>query len=290
MGKIGPVTLTLVLVWTLLTGACTAQEKKIFSGPQKGESLFEFRVLQIVNPETSKEVQIKPKDEETTFIIFLHKVTEPAMGLMMTIDWFASKQKGLDCHYVMLSKDKTEAEKRAQRWSSRSLLKTSTCVSLDGAEGPGQYGLNRNAVMTVLIAKDNVVVSNFVMTQPNNTDAAGVLAALAEALDKPAPSYEKIRAEMGARRKQQRAQRMAQNPVVKLAPDPELGRLMIAMIFREDINEEIVQQASQKLTNWAGDDKEKNAALVKYCKALLEGEFDFSRYTREGLEKLVGEE
>lgn len=263
----------------------------MFSGPQPGEAITTFRVLQIIDPDTSKNVQIKPQETKTTFLVFLHEVTEPAMVLMMTLDWYASQQKVLDRHYVLLNDDKSKAEQRAKRWSSRSLFTNSQwCVSLDGIEGPGRYGLNRHAVMTLIVAKNNVVVGNFALTQPNNTDAPEILAALANALGKPKPSYEKVRAELAAHRELQRKQRTAQNPVFKIAPSPEPGRLMLAMIYRENINETDVQKASLKLTGWAGDDKQKNAALVKYCKTLLKGNFEINRYSREGLRKLVGEE
>jgi hypothetical protein len=64
---------------------------------------------------------------------------------------------------------------------------------------------------------------------------------------------------------------------------------MLAMLFREDNSEEAVQSASKQLTKWAGDDKKKNAALVKYCKALLKENFRFNRYAREALKEIAGE-
>ena len=50
-------------------------------------------------------------------------------------------------------------------------------ISLDGIEGPGNYGLNRKVTLTLLVAKGTKVVANFAIVQPNETDAPKVGAA-----------------------------------------------------------------------------------------------------------------
>ena len=47
-------------------------------------------------------------------------------------------------------------------------------------EGPGNYGLNKDCLMTIVTAKDNTVVANFALVQPGIADAPKVLAALAK--------------------------------------------------------------------------------------------------------------
>src|SRR5262249_34983259 len=40
-------------------------------------------------------------------------------------------------------------------------------ISLQGIEGPGAYGLNRNVTLTILVAKNNIVTANFALVQPS---------------------------------------------------------------------------------------------------------------------------
>lgn len=55
-------------------------------------------------------------------------------------------------------------------------------VSTDGRDGPGVYGLNRNVAMTILVARDGVVLHNFAFTQPMLYPDPHVMGAIAEAI------------------------------------------------------------------------------------------------------------
>ncbi len=203
---------------SLLTASLSTSavgQEELFSGPQPGEALSPFKVLQVLTPEEVEEVDLaEPTDEEsTTVVMFMHKLSEPAIGLMMTIEWYAGQQEGLNDHYVMLTDDISESTLHAKRWAQRPFFSESPMsISVDGLEGPGRYGLNRNVDMTVLVAKDNQVVSNFTINGPNNTDAPEILAAIADAIDEPAPSFEEVRDELRAERQRQREMRRRENP------------------------------------------------------------------------------
>ena len=71
-------------------------------------------------------------------------------------------------------------------------------IAPGGAEGPGNYGLNRNVTLTILAANEGKVTANFAIVQPNETNAPRVLAAVAKLVGKPAPTAEEIRAELGS--------------------------------------------------------------------------------------------
>lgn len=58
-------------------------------------------------------------------------------------------------------------------------LRARVGLSLDGAEGPGNYGLNKDCLMTIVAARSNVVVTTFALVQPGIADAPAVIAALA---------------------------------------------------------------------------------------------------------------
>jgi hypothetical protein len=273
----------------LLVRQSLAEEKKLYSGPQPGEAVSAFTVLQIKSPDVTKKIQLRPDKKGTALIAFMHKPNEQAIDLLMSLEWYAHKQKGVETQFVLLHEDKSKAEEMTKRWSRRPFFASALWnISEDGIEGPGRYGLNREMILTVLISKDGKVVNNFAFTQPNNTDAPKILEALAKAVDQPAPSYDKIRAELLAERKRKRAKRSTQNPVYKLAPNAELGRLMLSLVYRERPSEAAAKDASESLSKWAGSNKDKQAALAKYSKAVLRGKFEINRYARAELEKLGG--
>ena len=68
-------------------------------------------------------------------------------------------------------------------------------LSPDGAEGPGNYGLNKDCLMTIVTLKDGKVVANFALVQPGIADAPKVLAALAKTCgDENPPTLEALTA------------------------------------------------------------------------------------------------
>ena len=134
------------------------------------------------------------------------------------------------------------------------------------------------------------MTSNFALKAPNRTDAPKILAQLADAMGQPVPSFEKIQAELRAERNRRREMRTRQNPVFKLAPNEDLGRLMIRMLFQEGSSAEYVNGVAKEMSNWASDEAEKKAALATYCRAVLNGDFEINRYVREALERLSGKQ
>jgi hypothetical protein len=215
--------LAVVLTGISFTGSAIATDK-VFSGPQPGEAIVPLKVLQVTRPGKVEELEIVSAQDDFTMLIFLHEITEPGVDLMMHLEWYAHRQEELASHYVLLTDDRSKTEQIVKRWASVPLFaKSPMCISLDGPEGPGRYGLNRSVAMTILIAKDNKVVNNFVLTQPNLTDAPKILGSLAAALDKPKPSSDKIRSERRSARQKRRKANRRDHPVFKLAPNAELA-------------------------------------------------------------------
>ena len=260
-----------------------------FSGPQPNEAITPFKALQVSSPERTQEIEIAGGEGKgTTLLIFLHKVNEPAIGLMIPLEWYAHRQEGLRSHYVILSEDRSKTEEMVKRWAARPFFAASPfSISLDGEEGPGRYGLNRNVILTVLIAKDQKVVHNFAFTAPNQTDAPEILAALAKTLDQPVPDWEKLQGELRAERGRRREMRMRERPLYQLAPHPQIGRLMTSLVFTEDRSEERSQRVADEMRKWAGEDKEKQTALADYAQAILNGKLEVHPNAREQLRRLA---
>src|SRR4029077_7454110 len=80
---------------------------------------------------------------------------------------------------IFLFSDRLSGEQRLKTVNGSLKLQGRVSLSPDGAEGPGNYGLNKECLMTVLAAKDNKVTANFALVQPGIADAPKIIEALA---------------------------------------------------------------------------------------------------------------
>ena len=272
------------------TKADKAQER-VFSGPQPGERVQPFKVLHVRADET-KELEIVKEvpDEHTTLICFVHKLSNDdrilyGLGL---VDFYAARHTDLTSHYVLLSDDRPKMTNMLRAWT-RGPLFTNSLLSLsdDGVEGPGAYGLNRKVAMTVVVAKGDRVVSNLVFNAPNNNDLQKIMAAVAKANGKPEPKLATVQQELRAERQRQVDKRIKASPVFKLAPNELLGRIMYGMVHARGNRSRNASRRSKQLLDWAGDSEERQSALKKYCKAVLDGNFKPDRYSLAAIKKIA---
>jgi hypothetical protein len=193
---------------TCVLGAITAwADDPIFSGPQVGEKLTSFKATAFSGPQAGNEVELPgASGDKPTVLLFVHEITRPALQLIRPVDHYGAKwaELGLTARIVWLAADPAEAERFLERAKNSLNLKTPVVIAHGGAEGPGNYGLNRNVTLTILVANEGKVVANFAIVQPNETDAPRVLAAVAKLLDKPGPTMEEIKAESGPARTMER--------------------------------------------------------------------------------------
>jgi len=249
------------LLGLILVGGARSGEK-VFSGPQPGEKLSAFKVLSVAGPAAGKEVELIGHIKGgPTLLVFVHEVTRPAMQLFRPIDLYGSKlaQDGLATHFVWLTPDKAKTEQFLSNAKKSLSLKSPISISLDGQEGPGNYGLNRKVAVTILVAKDNKVVANFAIIQPNETDAPKVVEAIAKLMGKKnVPTLDELSKELGGPKKR---------------PDPkgkslELQKLMRRMIQMTN-DEATVKQVADEMVKWAGSDAKKQTELRDYCRMVV---------------------
>ncbi len=156
--------------WTVLTlgcvgmlaGATWAQEAPFFSGPQIGEKVTPFKMQLAFSEETIDPVAAAK--DHPLLLIFVHQLTRPSVATVRALAKFAELRKNdLQAAIVFLDDDMTALRARLRR--ARHALPTYPAVgmSVDGAEGPGAYGLNRNATLTIIFAKSNRVAANFAL-------------------------------------------------------------------------------------------------------------------------------
>ena len=158
------------------------------SGPQVGDKLPPCKIQAFSGPDSGKELELlKQIKGAPALVIFVHKITRPALKLMRPIDKAAIElieAKKLHGQIVWLSENKEKAEEYLKRAKDSLNLQTPIGICLDGKDGPAAYGLNDKVTLTILLIKDAKVVGNFALADPNETDARKILPALKKLIAK----------------------------------------------------------------------------------------------------------
>jgi hypothetical protein len=218
--------MTLALSALLLT--LSAQDAK-FSGPQPGEKTAGFKVFDVGS---RQEVDYVADGKGGPIVmVFIHELTRPGAALMRALDEYGQikQARGLRTLFVSLSEDRDGAERHLPNVIKSLNLKCPMGISLDGKEGPGSYGLNREVMLTILVARDHKVTANFAIVSPNETDAPRIKAAADEILKVrgPAPTGSadelreqvmKLQEEVASLREELAALRLKVEQAGRLAP------------------------------------------------------------------------
>jgi hypothetical protein len=176
---------------------CLAAAETVFSGPQVGERATPFKVVDVSGEVDRKEWDVVERIEgKPATIVFVHGVERSIVPLLAVIDEYGHEKRDvMKCAIVFLSGDRVESEKRLPMVAQSLRLKLPVALSVDGAEGPGNYGLSRQCLMTVLVTTENKVTANWALVQPGIADAPSILAAMAKACgDEKPPTAEALRA------------------------------------------------------------------------------------------------
>ena len=188
-----------VLFLALLASA--RSEEKVYSGPQPGEKTTPFKSVELRGEDAGKERDIiaEHKGAPTT-LIFVHGVERSMAPIMTVLDEYGQARKDvLKMEFVFLSGDRLSSQQRLPLVGQSLRLQSSMSVSADGAEGPGNYGLNKKCLMTVIVAAENKVRANFALVQPGLADAPKIIAAIAKLIgDTNPPAAEALRKRRGS--------------------------------------------------------------------------------------------
>jgi hypothetical protein len=260
-----------LLGWLIVFPSALAQEKP-FSGVQPGESIEPFKVLAVNGADAGREVDyISRFGNSPVFLIFLHQLDRNVAAFLHPCERFAQDRApaGLKTLIVYLAADKIEAERRMRAVIGSLRLESLVGVSLDGLEGPGAYGLNKEVAVTAIVAKDRKVSANFAIVQPGTVDAPKVMAAVAQHVGGRVLTAEEIQAERARARP---AAGMAQektmgNPAGEGDP-PELANLLRSLIRLQNTRDD-VDQASRQLRAWAGTDEKRRALLAQKLTTII---------------------
>lgn len=177
----------------------------VFSGPQVGEKLPPFKVRGVFDDEAGKEIDfIERAAGKPIVLIFVHDVNRQSISMVRLLTGYTlSRAKdGLTTGVVWLDDDATEAENTLKRIRHALTPGAPTGISLDGEEGPGSYGLNRNVMLTILVGNESKVTANFALVQPSiAADLPKVLEAVVKQAGGDAPKLEDLPGAAGMMRR-----------------------------------------------------------------------------------------
>jgi len=107
-----------------------------------------------------------------TALLFVHELTRNVAPMITGLDQLAMQfaWTGLKTHTIRIAADRNEAEAAVQRSSTAMKLHRAMLVSTDGVDGPGGYALHRQATLTLVLAKDGVVVRSVAFTDTGRAD------------------------------------------------------------------------------------------------------------------------
>ncbi len=175
-------------------------DEPIYSGPQPGESTTPFKSVELRGDTAGKERDIiaELKGAPTT-LIFVHGIERSMAPLLTVLDeYFLERKDVLRAEFVFLFGDRLGSQQRLPLVGQSLRIQSPMSLSVDGAEGPGNYGLNKECLMTVVVAKENRVAANFALVQPGMADAPKIISAIAKVIgDTNAPAAEVLRERRG---------------------------------------------------------------------------------------------
>jgi hypothetical protein len=165
--------------------AATAQAAEV-SGPQVGDKIMPFTVRGVLDDEAGKNIDlVQDAAGKPLVIFFVHERTRPSISLARQVLSEAANRKseGLEAGLVLLSSDVGATEEWIKMVPQVLPRGVPIGISTDGEQGPPAYNLSRKVVATIIIAKENRVVANFALNQPNlDDDPRKISAAIAAAL------------------------------------------------------------------------------------------------------------
>jgi hypothetical protein len=240
-------------------------EVPIFSGPQPGEPLpaFEFREL-LVDSQAGQLDLVTQSGSGPLLLIFVHEVNRPSIALTRILSSYARSRAtdGLKTGIVFLDADPADAESKIKRMQHALTANVPTGVSLEGAEGPGSLGLNRQVALTILIAEQQKVTANFALVQPSlQVDLPRILDSLVAIIGGQVPTLAELERDHGL---------PARPATAPDSPTPPNLRPLLAPVIQKTATPEAVIQAAQTVEKAAEADAATRTELGRIARTIVQ--------------------
>lgn len=241
------------------------EQTALFSGPQVGETLPPLVVRGAFDAVAGKEIDpVTEAGQSPIVLIFIHDVNRLAISFARTVSDYASSRsgEGLASAVILLDDDATTAEATLKRIRHALNDKVTHAVSIDGREGPGSYGLNRNVTLTILVAKDGKVTANHAIVQPSLTvDFPKVVKDIVDVAGGPMPNIERLLQPDTMRGENQRAKRVGNQP-------PDM-RPLLAPLIRKTATDEQVDAAAAIVEQRLKEDEAIKKEVARISKTIV---------------------
>jgi hypothetical protein len=248
-------------VFFSLAGVLRAQDQ-IFSGPQIGEKLAPFAVRGVFDDDAGKELDFVARAAgKPIVLIFVHDANRPSIGMTRILSTYtASRAKdGLATGVVWLADDAAEAEMALKRMRHALAQDAPIGISVDGREGPGSYGLNRNVTLTILIGKDGKVTANYALVQPSlQADLPKILSSVVAVAGGQVPKLEDL---------------PGFPAMAKAQPNSEADNLrpLLAPVIRRDANPEEVDKAALAVEEYVKKNEAARREVGRIANTIIDG-------------------
>jgi hypothetical protein len=115
-------------------------------------------------------------------LLFVHEITRNVAPVIRGLDDLATEYSllGFRSYTIRLDDDRTRAESRVVTVSRAIGLSNPMVVSTEGAEGPGDYALNRKCSLTLVLTKGGTVHRSVAFTDTGDKDLAALRAMVEE--------------------------------------------------------------------------------------------------------------
>ncbi len=251
----------------------------VFSGPQVGEALPDFKITSLVGDVEGKVLNpVADAKGQPIVLVFIHELTRPGFGLMRAVTKFSAerKDKGMNVAVVFLTDDATATAKWSKNVQRLFSENVQYGMFMDGKEGPGAYGLNRNVIVTALVGKEGKVTGNFALVQPQlQVDGPAILESIAAVSGGgKVPSMDELEAKYAGRSRMTRGKQNAgpengpRNGRGNTQRDPKLATLLRAVINKQATNEE-VRRAAIQVEEYVAKNEKAKAELARIAATVV---------------------
>ncbi len=244
-------------------------EEPVFSGPQAGERITPFKVRGVYDEAAGKELDFVTRaGGKPLLLVFVHEANRPSIAMTRVLMDYATGRTGdgLECGVVWLANadDLTAAEQFLKRARHAMPARAPVGIAIDGKEGPGAYGLNRNVTLTVLVAKGDVVTANFALVQPSlPADVPRVLGEVVKLVGGKVPTL----AELGAPGAMPARRGAGEG---KAEAGDENLRTVLGPVIRRDATPEEVDRAAAAVEAYVKDRPAARAQLGRAARTIVE--------------------
>lgn len=212
-------------------------QEQVFSGPQAGEPMVPFSVIGAFDESEGKEMDfVKEAKDQPIVLIFVHDLNRLSISMTRVLSTYTASRKkdGLHTGVVWLDDDKSNANATLKRIRHGLAKDAPVGISVDGREGPGSYGLNRNVMLTILVGKNQKVTANYAIVQPSlQVDLPKILKSVVDVAGGDIPKLETLEG----------MQEMMKQPATKEGETINL-RSWLVPIIRRNAQKEDVEKAA----------------------------------------------